>query len=56
MSDNIFRFRRLKWRDPERKLQMLPPEPPGRGAWLSVDLLLIVFTLTATGFCILSLL
>ncbi|GLQ55979.1 hypothetical protein [Devosia nitrariae] len=30
MADNLYRFRRLKWGDPQEKLKLLP-DPPGGG-------------------------
>jgi hypothetical protein len=37
MADNVFRYRRLKWGDPEQKLQMLPPSQPKRSVgWLGM--------------------
>jgi len=48
MAGNVFKFRRLKWGDPGRKLQMLPdesaPRPMGSVPWIELALLAIIAT------------
>jgi len=50
MADNIYRFRRLKWGDPEKKLDMLldpTSEPPRefRFNWEYVAILILLFAI-----------
>jgi hypothetical protein len=35
MKDNVYRFRTVKWGDPQQKLKMIPDEL-GRSRWLIV--------------------
>jgi hypothetical protein len=53
LRDNIYRFRRLKWGDPERKLHV--PMPTNRRTepwWIALDAALIV--LAIAGVCLLA--
>jgi len=45
MANNVYRFRRLKWGDPEQKLQMLPPDPPRHASLPWFEMLCILATL-----------
>lgn len=53
MANNVYRFRRLKWGDPEQKLQMLPPDPPRRSSLPWFEIVCISATL-AFGMIILA--
>ena len=47
MANNIYRFRRLKWGDPEAKLKMMADTPSAQGVAVNWDMLGIVVGLVA---------
>ena len=42
MAGKVFKFRTLKWGDPERKLKMLPDEPRRPLPWIEIGLLTFI--------------
>ncbi len=45
MAGELYKFRRLKWGDPDQKLQMMPasPKPGGNGmSWFDVTLVGVI--------------
>ena len=46
-KDNVFKFRKVKWGDPERKLKMIPDAVPD-------EMTSLYFVLLAVGICILA--
>lgn len=53
MADNLYRFRRLKWGDPQEKLKMLP-DPPGRSdlqfTWEHAAIVVLLFAVAYMSF------
>lgn len=45
MADNVFRYRRLKWGDPDEKLKMLPDDPVSSSQklpWIEIGLVAFI--------------
>lgn len=51
MTNDVFKFRTLKWGDPDRKLKMLPDEAERARAVPWIEIGLIVFTVTMLAIC-----